>query len=84
MLRRTKGQGSIRLRSDQRLEVRIMVGGRRKTRVLSKGATRQQAERVREELVTAARQGRLAVGRSTTLAALPLGIVSMASLSCFF
>ena len=68
MLRRTKGQGSIRLRSDDRLEVRIMVGGRRRTRVLSKGATRQQAERVREELVRAGREGRLAVGGGATVA----------------
>jgi integrase len=68
MKRRTKGQGSIRMRSDGRLEVRVMSDGRRRTRALPKGASRQLAEHVREELVTEVREGRLAGTSSETLA----------------
>ncbi len=59
MQRRTAGQGSIRLRTDGRWEVRIFAGRRRISRVLPVGANRRDAERVREELVRSERDGRL-------------------------
>lgn len=59
MQRRTAGQGSIRLRADGRWEVRIFAGRRRISRVLTVGANRRGAERVREELVRSERDGRL-------------------------
>ena len=59
MARRTKGQGSIRLRADGRWEVRISLAGRRYTRALPIATTRREAERHREDLVRADREGRV-------------------------
>ncbi|MBA3689041.1 MAG: site-specific integrase [Chloroflexi bacterium] len=59
MQRRTKGQGSIRLRTDGRWEVRMWLAGRRYTRALPARTTRRDAERIREDLARADREGRL-------------------------